>query len=356
MDFIIDFFQKTYVKRTIILISVCLLLYLMKSLLTLFLMTFLFIIIVNSLQNFLYKHIRKVMPIKRAIIIILLYAVFLSAVSVAAYIYIPVIVNEIKEIFVKELPELLKSLNSDSKTQNILIQSFVYISNKIDLSKYTQSLSGALIDIVKNFGVVCLYFFLSSILSMFFMIEKNKIKYFIESFQTSRISWVYKELSFFGEKFVNSFGKVIEAQILISLSNTVLSVIALAILRFPNLIGIGTMIFIFGLVPIAGTVFSLIPLSIIAYSHGGIADVFYIIILVIILHSLESYILNPNIMSYKTKLPVFFTFLVLITGEHFFGVWGLIIGLPFTIFVLDLLDAKPKGVYKPTLKKLKKSD
>jgi predicted PurR-regulated permease PerM len=353
MDYLIEFFQKPYIKKAIILLAICGILYFTRSLLTLFLMTFLFIFLVNSLQNFLFKYIRKVIPVRRTIIIVLLYAIFLSIISIAAYAYIPVIISEIKDIFNTELPELTKSLNSNGESQNILIQSIVYISGIIDISKYTQVISASLIDIVKNFGVVCLYFFLSSILSMFFMIEKNKIKSFMETFKSSRVGWIYDELCFFGGKFANSFGKVIEAQILISLVNTILSVIVLAILRFPNLIGLGTMIFLFGLIPIAGAIISLLPLSIIAYSHGGIWDVLYIIILVAILHALESYVLNPNIMSYKTKLPVFFTFLVLIVGEHFFGVWGLIVGLPLTIFVLDLLDAKPKETYKPTFKKIK---
>jgi predicted PurR-regulated permease PerM len=352
MDHLIEFFEKSYVKKAIVLLSICLLLYLMRSILTLLLMTFIFIFLINSIQNFLFKYIRRVMPINRTIIIVLVYTIFLSLITVAAFIYIPVIISEIQDIFKNELPDLIKSLKNSSNSQNIFFQSIVYISTAIDISKYTNSLSGLLIDFVKNFGIVCLYFFLSSILSMFFMIEKDKIKGFIKTFEDSRVSWIYKELCFFGRKFVNSFGKVIEAQILISLTNTVLSVIVLLILGFANLFGLGAMIFLLGLIPIAGTIISLVPLSIIAYSHGGLLDVIYIVVLVVVLHCLESYVLNPNIMSYKTKLPVFFTFLVLIIGEHFFGVWGLIVGLPLTIFVLDLLELKPKEIYKPTLKKL----
>jgi predicted PurR-regulated permease PerM len=345
MDYLIDFCQKSYVKKAIVLLAIGGLLYFMKSLLTLFLLTFIFIFLVNSLQNFVYKHVRKVIPLNRIILIVILYVIFLSLIAVAAYIYIPVIVNEIKSIF-SQLPSLVKYIKDNANSSNILIQSIVYISNTINISQYAGSLSKTVLDLAKYIGVGFLYFFLSSILSMFFMIEKDKIKVFMNSFKQSRISWIYDELYFFGYKFVNSFGKVIEAQILISLSNTTLSVIVLAFFRFPNLIGLGTMIFILGLIPIAGSIISLVPLSIIAYSIGGIWYVVYIIILVAVLHCLESYVLNPNIMSYKTKLPVFFTFLVLIIGEHYFGVWGLVVGLPVTIFVLDLIDAKPKEIIK----------
>ncbi|MCR8998383.1 AI-2E family transporter, partial [Brevibacillus laterosporus] len=33
-------------------------------------------------------------------------------------------------------------------------------------------------------------------------------------------------------------------------------------------------------------------------------------------------------------------FAVLIISEHFIGVWGLILGIPIFIFLLDLLDIK----------------
>ena len=60
--------------------------------------------------------------------------------------------------------------------------------------------------------------------------------------------------------------------------------------------------------------------------------------MIAIIHSLESYILNPKFMSAKTNLPAFFTFMVLLFSEHFLGIWGLIIGIPIFIFLLDMLD------------------
>ncbi|MED7618674.1 UNVERIFIED_CONTAM: AI-2E family transporter, partial [Bifidobacterium breve] len=37
-----------------------------------------------------------------------------------------------------------------------------------------------------------------------------------------------------------------------------------------------------------------------------------------------------------------FTFTVLIFSEHFFGIWGLIIGIPIFVFLLDILDVTNK--------------
>ena len=48
-------------------------------------------------------------------------------------------------------------------------------------------------------------------------------------------------------------------------------------------------------------------------------------------------------MSAKTNLPTFFTFMILLFSEHFLGIWGLIIGIPIFIFLLDMLDIEEKN-------------
>jgi predicted PurR-regulated permease PerM len=62
--------------------------------------------------------------------------------------------------------------------------------------------------------------------------------------------------------------------------------------------------------------------------------------MIAVLHAIEAYLLNPKLMSSKTELPVFITFFILLVGEHFFNVWGLIIGIPIFMFALDLVEVK----------------
>ena len=131
---------------------------------------------------------------------------------------------------------------------------------------------------------------------------------------------------------------MIEAQFIIAVVNTVLTIISLWIMDFPQLFGLGIMIFFLGLIPVAGVIISLVPLSLIAYTVGGFVQVLYILIIIVIIHAIEAYILNPKLMSSKTDLPIFYTFIVLIFSEHFFGVWGLIIGIPIFAFLLDVLE------------------
>lgn len=341
MDFFYEFFRKPVVRRILIFALIGGLLYLMKDLLSLFLLTFLFIFIVNSAQKFLYRHIKKIIPINRRIIIVALYTISLGLFIVLAYLYVPVIIRESSAIIHKFMHEYKEALNDTS--DNLFVNSLVFIGKNIDLSQYYDSGSKLALSALKNIGVTSLFIFLSFILSMFFMLEKKRILAFMHGVKYSKISWLYDEMSYFGSKFTNSFGKVIQTQIIIALINTALSTIAFWLLGFPNILGLAAMFFILGLIPVAGVFISLIPLAIIAYNIGGVQKVIYVLILIAVLHALESYVLNPKLMSDRTKLPVFFTFLILIISEHFLGIWGLIIGLPIAMFILDVLEITPTG-------------
>ncbi|WP_249646218.1 AI-2E family transporter, partial [Lysinibacillus sp. D3C2_S12] len=91
------------------------------------------------------------------------------------------------------------------------------------------------------------------------------------------VGTLYDELHYFSRIFIRSFVKVIEAQFIIAAVNCVLSVIALSIMGFQHLIALGIVLFILGLVPVAGVIISLITLSIIAYSIGGLTSIVYIL-------------------------------------------------------------------------------
>ena len=131
-----------------------------------------------------------------------------------------------------------------------------------------------------------------------------------------------------------------------------MTIICLIIMRMPQIIALGLMVFIFSLIPVAGVIISLIPLSLVAYSVGGLRYVIYIFIVIMIIHAIEAYILNPKFMASKTELPIFYTFVVLLVGEHFLGTWGLIVGVPIFTFLLDILGVKSVKKKKPQILKI----
>lgn len=186
-------------------------------------------------------------------------------------------------------------------------------------------------------------FLLSLLLSFFYTIELDSLNAFGQKFLDSTFGWFFADVSFFAKKFINTFGIVLEAQIVIALVNTTITVITLLFMKMPNIPSLGIMVFLLSLIPVAGAIISVVPLSIIAYTVGGWQDVATIIVMIIVIHILESYVLNPKFMSSRTQLPIFFTFVVLLFAEHIWGTWGLIVGIPVFTFLLDILGVQQSG-------------
>ena len=93
-------------------------------------------------------------------------------------------------------------------------------------------------------------------------------------------------------------------------------------MNMPQLLSLGIMVFVLSLVPVAGVIISAIPMMFIGYSVGGLRYVFYIVIMLVVVHALEAYVLNPKFMASRTELPMFYTFVVLFVAEHLFWCLG----------------------------------
>ncbi|OAT74047.1 AI-2E family transporter [Parageobacillus thermoglucosidasius] len=327
---IMQFFKRSTWKRIVIFSILIFILYLVRSILNIILLTFIFSFLMNGLVDFISKRIR----INRKIIVLLLYAAVVSILVYGVVKYLPVVINEISQL-IKQLTEFY------SKPKDNIV--FNYIIEQLKQYEITTYLNFGMTYLIKYFSDISsvgLQILLALILSLFFLLEKERIISFTNRFKYSKISPFYEELEYFGKKFARTFGKVIEAQFIIATINMTITVACLWMMEFPQLFGLGILIFFLGLIPVAGVIISLFPLCFIAYSIGGVMKVVYVLIMIAVVHALEAYVLNPKLMSSKTNLPVFYTFIVLIFSEHFFGVWGLILGIPVFVFILDVLGVK----------------
>ncbi len=297
--------------------------------LNLVLLTFLIAYIMNSLQHMLTRKLSKYIAINSKFIIILLYLALVTIVVFAIINYLPKVFVQIKQV-----KDMLIGLTNMPVPQDEVSQ-YVYKTLKdLNLQAYVKQGFEYILRI-SNWGTT---FVLAIILSLVFILEKNRVIAFTSRLKESKISWLYEELEYFGKKFILSFGKVIEAQFLIAIFNTIFTVIGLWILGFPYLFALSIMIFLLSLIPVAGFLISLLPLCIIGYNIGGHLMLIYVLSMIAVLHFLEGYFLNPKLMSSKMNLPMFYTFIVLIFSEHYLGIWGLIVGIPIFVFLLDILD------------------
>ncbi|KRL82044.1 AI-2E family transporter [Ligilactobacillus equi] len=344
------FIQNERLRRWVVLILLITVLYLVRSVMSYILLTFIFSFLVLRLSAIMKKHLH--LPNKLTVIIT--YLIFMAGIYFAITNYVPRLIEQ-STILVKSVLDFYKN-NADNKTNNEVFNYIWSYASSSTVLKYFQNGASVLIHYLSNIGTMGLTFVMSLLLSFFYTFEKEEMFSFSRSFLKGPYAWFFQDIRHFGLTFVNTFGVVLEAQFIIAIVNTVITTVFLAFMGMPQLLSLGIMVFILSLIPVAGVIISAVPLCFIGYSVGGVKYIAYIIIMLIVVHALESYILNPKLMSSKTELPIFYTFVVLFFAEHIWGVWGLIVGIPVFTFALDILGVKPVGqkhqVYEDAVKRI----
>src|SRR5690625_3323799 len=259
MDTIVELFQKKGVKRFVIFTLIVFILFSVRSMMNLILLTFIFSFLMNGLVEFTIKRIK----LNRTVLVLFLYLLIVSLLTVGIVQYLPVITIEISQLI-----RQISNFSIESYDNPI----FIYIESIITSNQITAYLENGFQFLLKSFTDISktsVQVLIALLLSLFFLIEKPRLIEFTNKFKDSAIAPFYREIEYFGSKFSRTFGKVIEAQFIIALINTFLTVIILLILGFPQFFGLAIMIFFLGLIPVAGVIISLIPLSLIAFTIGG---------------------------------------------------------------------------------------
>ncbi|WP_461215067.1 AI-2E family transporter [Lacticaseibacillus sp. GG6-2] len=316
----------------VVLASVILVLWFSRSIMSTILLTFIFSFLVTRAINAVRRHAH----VRAVAVVAPLYLLVVAGVSYAAIHYVPEIIKQSVNLF----NSVLEFYNSGHFDHNETIQWLLQSINQMNLKTTLQKWLTTILQYAGSIGAMGVTFVLSLLLSFFFTVEIDTLKKFGKQFLRSPLGWYFADLKFFADKFIDTFGVVIEAQIVIAAVNTVITTITLVFMKMPNIPTLAIMVFILSLVPVAGAFISSVPLAAIAYTVDGTQGVITIIIMILVIHALEAYVLNPKFMSSRTKLPVFFTFVVLLVGEELFGTWGLIVGIPIFTFLLDIIGVK----------------
>jgi predicted PurR-regulated permease PerM len=130
-------------------------------------------------------------------------------------------------------------------------------------------------------------------------------------------------------------GRAFQAQTLIALCNTVLTYLGLSFLGVESRYFLSVIVFFCSFIPVLGVFLSTIPMSIVALvqHQGGFGIMLEVILMVTIVHLVEAYLLNPLIMGEHFKMNPIVVIIILLVSEHFFGVWGLLLGVPVCYYL-----------------------
>ena len=179
---------------------------------------------------------------------------------------------------------------------------------------------------------------LALLFSYLILIDLNRIKSGIARLRTSRVGDFYEEAAPPIARFGMLLGRAVEAQAAIAVVNTVLTLIGLLLLDIPLVAMLSVIVFVCSFVPVLGVFISTTPIVLVALNTGGPALSLAAIALVIFIHAVEAYVLNPIIYGRHLKLNPVLTLIILYVGYHAFGLWGMLLGVPVArYFIHDVL-------------------
>ncbi len=177
-------------------------------------------------------------------------------------------------------------------------------------------------------------FALSLLLSFFITFDLTRMKKGIQQLEHSRASNFYKEISPSLAAFGALIGRAFQAQGVIAICNTVLTFALIKGLSIPFETFLCTIVFLCSFIPVLGVVISTVPIALIALMYNGWSDAILSVVGVLLIHFVETSILNPKILGEMLHLHPVMVLCILAVGEHFFKVWGLLLGVPIMVYVI----------------------
>jgi predicted PurR-regulated permease PerM len=127
---------------------------------------------------------------------------------------------------------------------------------------------------------------------------------------------------------------VVRGQLLICLVNGVLSAFGYWMFDLKYWPILALVSGIMSIVPIFGSILSSIPVVMIGLTQN-FWTALWVLLWIIGIHQVEANLLNPKIIGVAAKIHPVLVVLALITGEHFFGLWGALLAVP----VLSILQS-----------------
>ena len=362
-------FTKKFISKFIAYAILIIAFYVFSDFLGIFLLTFIFWYLFLTLAEFIkekldiflknhckrpkiHKFLKKLFWLN--FLIVSIYLVFIWIIIFIVSDMVPKLINELSEL-PKNIPFLAEPVASVTN-QLVEIKNF----NAEIWGSISQIVSNQDVEVVldilgklKSASFLFLEIMISIILSFVFLVDRFRLKKYLEWIKKSSFSFLYKEYKIILEKIVKSFGLIFKAQAMIALANSILTIIWLITIwlihwgAFPYLLTLWLIVFIAWFIPVLWVFISSIPILIIAYSMiGWIPVLIEIILLIGIVHVVEAYYLNPKIVSRFLEIPVSLTFIVLIISEHLFWIAWLLIWVSMFYFMVWLLRDIDKALKK----------
>lgn len=278
--------------------------------------------------------------IPRIISVIVMYLIVLGGLFSIVYFFLPPILADAQGV-VTTLPQYVSSLDlpidipnvgpiqtGTSGVETILNTIFAYRSAFVDSSQGTLRLASVFFG-----GVVSLV--LVIVLSFYFALQDTGVEDFLRLVTPSKQEEYVVGLWHRAQK---KIGQWMQGQLLLSLLIGVTTYLGLLILGVPYALLLAIMAAVFDLIPIFGTFAAGVAAALVAFTAGGVALMFFVAGLYIIINQLEAHLIYPLVVNKVIGIPPLLVILALVAGGTLIGFLGVLLSVPFAAVLREFLN------------------
>ena len=338
-------------KRFIIWAAFFGLLFLVRDLFGLVFLTFILGFIFNNIIIWLSSHTR----LPRRLSTVALYLLFLAVLGVVISMVGSRLGVESRTFF-KQVPETLDKLyvwldqiaTAQPNLAPLTAGAKETLSFKFLTGMSSEAVIGFAVKFLNQLTHYISLFLLGLLFSFLILLDLPNLSAKAQALRQTRFRQIYDETAESVVHFALMVGEAFQAQILVACVNTFLTAIGLWALSIKPIALLSLIVFFCGLIPVLGTFLSTAPIVLLGFNQNGIQCALEAILMVIIIHAIETYILNPRIVSAVLKLNPVITLIILYISYALMGFWGLLLGAPIAVYLYRYVLLRPAAASLPS--------
>ncbi len=272
--------------------------------------------------------------INRLLSTTLVFIVFIAIIGLICSLVIPSFGNQINEI-ISTAPNIIKNLSGwfdgfIDNLSNIYNYDFTNVRNGFTTSlnnifkSITVDLPTTIVDVLKNIVSGSINFIFGLFIAFYMLLDFNNVRKHLLVFIPKKI---HNEVITITDRLNNMLKNYVQGTLLIMLLLFICQSIGFTLSGLKAPLVFGLFCAVTNVIPYVGPYIGGIPATIVGFTISpkvGICT----LIAVIICQTLESYFLNPVVMSKTMKLHPVTIMLGLLIFGHFFGILGMVLSTP----------------------------
>lgn len=266
---------------------------------------------------------------------------FLAIVTALLWLLIPLIYNKLSTFiaatpgYINDIYNILQSHVGDAPWLNQMmdsVKSFFSLQNitqSMDFSQYASSLTNVFMTI---FNLI-----IGFIISIYLLLERSKIKKLftricrlsLKESKAHRVENLLVRVSRVIYSFV--YGQALDALLI-----GIIVGIVMTIFKIPNALVLGSIYFLFALIPYFGPFIGVASITLLTFLSGGLQTAIVALIIAVILQQVDGNLLYPRVIGSAVGIRPLYVILGVTLFGGLFGFVGLFLGPPLMSILLEL--------------------